>query len=164
MLFSCILSRFLTGNAEHSKKLGVPKDIDAFFNAYPRLFLAVTTELERCGNVTYPPPGTQYPLLLLLSGLEKSAEVESEADSPTAIIVPLLYKIAVSSPVEKVRILAARCVTSLTREANRVPLCRQFVAKEYHGYNAMHGNLLTAQFLIEALKENERHEGTIELY
>ncbi|TPX71457.1 hypothetical protein SpCBS45565_g01183 [Spizellomyces sp. 'palustris'] len=147
VLFSCLLSRFLTGDAAHIQKLGVPTRANAFFTEYPRLFAVVLEQLEISARKILPPPRFQYPLLILLSRLD--VDLCFGDNIPVGRIAPILLKIVRHSPLAQVRAMAAKCLADLLPASAAIQYCRivcndlSFVSCDDRvGNNYLHGSLL----------------------
>ncbi|KNC95934.1 uncharacterized protein SPPG_08687 [Spizellomyces punctatus DAOM BR117] len=147
VLFSCLLSRFLTGDAAHIQKLGVPTKANAFFTEYPRLFAVVLEQLEISARKILPPPRFQYPLLILLSRLD--VDMCFDDNTPVGRIAPILLEIVRNSPLAQVRAMAAKCLADLLPTSAAIQYCRivcnglSLVSCDNRvGNNYLHGSLL----------------------
>ncbi|KAI9090548.1 putative death-receptor fusion protein-domain-containing protein [Phlyctochytrium arcticum] len=149
VLFSSVISRFLAGDAQHSIKVGVSRNLDTFFSPRLHLCAEVLEELRRMGQGTLPPPGGQYPVLSLLSRLDAPTDMSASApEGSAAELAKLLLVVAQRSKLWHVRELAASCFVRFARIDLLVETF-VMVATDLVGgdSNYIHGNLLVLKDL-----------------
>ncbi|KAJ3190309.1 hypothetical protein HDU85_000604 [Gaertneriomyces sp. JEL0708] len=160
ILFSAIISKYFTGNARHSLKLGIPTEVGAFFKQYPNILFHMLTALDGVASSQLRFVETLYPNLMLLSRLQPGTSQLIAHDSPSAMISERLIKIASKNRIQQVREKSSKCLASLLPpEAATSVLCTLWSEvvgrskRSEFGANGLHGRLCLINAIIE------KHDG-----
>ncbi|KAJ3037927.1 hypothetical protein HDV00_001206 [Rhizophlyctis rosea] len=153
VLFTNLSARFVPTDGGQSGKIHT---IESFCSAYSSVWPIMEDIVARPESRTHTPPHALFPILLLLSKLERALPQKFQGPYPNySKVLQHVPNIACSSPLAAIREIASNCLVHLTLQKDLDKLiddmCKDGGRPRTN--NSLHGHLLIISHIISRLQQ-----------